>query len=55
MNLFNSYQAVAFYTATPFAIQWLANNGYNTWAIALGIGEFIGFVLMGIAVSESVK
>lgn len=53
MNLFNCYQAVAFYTAVPFAIEWLANNGYSTWAIILGVGEFAGFCLMSLAIHES--
>lgn len=53
MNLFNCFQAVAFYTAVPFAIQWLASNGFNTWAIILGIGEFVGFVMLSVSVSES--
>ena len=55
MNIFNCFQAVAFYTVVPFGIQWLAMNGYSTWAIMLGVAEFIGFVLMSIAVSDSFK
>lgn len=55
MNLFNCYQALAIYTATPFAIQWLASNGNTAWAIVLGIGELIGFILLGIAVNEMTK
>lgn len=55
MNLFNCYQAVAIYTATPFAIQWLANNGNTSWAVVLGIGELIGFILMGLAVNYSTE
>lgn len=52
MNLFNCYQALAFYTAAPLAIQWLALNGYTTWAVILGIGEVIGFVVLGAIVSD---
>jgi hypothetical protein len=55
VNLFNSYQALAIYTATPFAIQWLASNGNPVWAVVLGIGELIGFVLLGIAINETTK
>ncbi len=55
MNLFNCYQAIAIYTATPFAIAWLSNNGNVAWAIVLGIGELIGFIMLGIAVNESTK
>jgi hypothetical protein len=52
MNLFNCYQAVAFYTAVPFAIEWLSNNGYSSWAIILGVAEFVGFIGLGMAVHE---
>lgn len=55
MNLFNCYQALAIYTATPFAIQWLATGGNTAWAVVLGIGEMIGFVLLGIAINETTK
>lgn len=53
MNLFNCYQAVAFYTAVPFGIQWLATNGFTAWAVVLGIGELVGFVILGMAVSDA--
>lgn len=53
MNLFNCYQAIAIYSATPFAIQWLAENGFTSWAIILGTGEFAGFILLGLAVNEA--
>jgi hypothetical protein len=55
MNLFNCYQALAIYTATPFAIQWLSQNGNTSWAIVLGIGEFVGFCVLGVAINESTK
>lgn len=55
MNLFNSYQALAIYTAAPFGIQWLHSNGYTAWAVILGVAEVIGFVLLGLAVNEKVK
>ena len=52
MNLFNCFQAVAFYTMTPFLIEWLYKNDHVAWAYILGAGEFIGFVLMSIAISK---
>ena len=55
MNLFNCYQAIAFYTAVPFGIQWLATNGFTAWAVILGIGEFVGFIMLGFAVHGSTK
>lgn len=53
MNLFNCFQAVAFYTVAPFLIQYLFNNGFNTWAYIGCFAEFIGFVMMSIAIHES--
>ncbi|MEN0059585.1 MAG: hypothetical protein AAGB31_12170 [Bdellovibrio sp.] len=55
MNLFNCFQAVAFYTVTPFGIQWLATNGFNTWAIVAGVGMFVGYILMSIAVHQATE
>jgi len=52
MNLFNCFQAVAFYTLTPFAIQWLFTHGYNGWAYIACIGELVGFVLISLAIEE---
>ena len=53
MNLFNSYQALAIYTATPFAIQYFTASGNTAWAVILGLGEFAGFLLLGWAVNEA--
>ena len=55
MNLFNCYQAVALYTATPFFIEWLNNNGFKSLSLVVGIGEIIGFILLGLAINESPK
>ena len=55
MNLFNCFQAIAFYTIVPFGIQWLMNNGFNGWAIVLGVGEIIGFVALSVAVHSSAR
>lgn len=53
MNMFNCFQAVAFYTLTPFGIQWLATNGHTAWAGIAGIGELVGFVMISIAIHEN--
>lgn len=55
MNLFNCFQAVAFYTVVPFGIQYLANSGNTAWAVVVGIGQGVGFVMLSIAVHESSK
>jgi len=55
MKLFNCYQAVALYTATLFFIEWLNNNGFQALSIVVGIGEIIGFILLGLAINESPK
>jgi Sec-independent protein secretion pathway component TatC len=53
MNLFNCYQALAFYTLVPFGIQWLTLNGHTAWAITAGVGEFVGFIWLGIALRQA--
>lgn len=53
MNLFNCFQAVAFYTLTPFGIQYLFSNGYNGWGYTACVGEFIGFILLSVAINET--
>ncbi len=46
MNLFNKFQAMAFYTATPLGIQWLFSNGHTGWgALVCGV-ELIGMVMI---------
>ena len=52
MNLFNCFQAVAFYTLTPFAIQYLFNNGHNAWGYVACVGQFAGFCLIAIAIND---
>jgi hypothetical protein len=51
MNLFNCYQLLGLYTATPLAIQWLASNGCTVWAVVLGVVELLGFIFLGIALN----
>lgn len=55
MNLFNSYQAVAFYSVMPFGINWLYQNGHSGWSYVAGAAWLIGFILMGMAVHEGAK
>lgn len=55
MNLFNCFQAVTIYTIAPLGIQYLATNGYSTWAIILGVMEFVGFIAISISISDSMK
>lgn len=55
MNLFNSFQAMAFYTGSPFLAQWLFNGGYNVWAYLLCGVIAISFVAIAIAVHKQYK
>ena len=53
MNLFNCFQAMAFYTIMPFGIQWLFQNQYNGWAYVLCVAQFIGFVMASVAIHNT--
>ena len=55
MNLFNCFQAVAFYTLTPFVIQWLFANGFDAWGWIASIGEVLGFVALSVQLHEGIK
>lgn len=52
MNLFNCFQAMAFYTLVPFGIQWLAVHDQTAWAILAGVGELAGFVALSISLHD---
>lgn len=53
MNLFNCFQAVAFYTLTPFGIEWLFDNHYDAWGYIACIGQLFGFVLISWSIHET--
>lgn len=53
MNLFNCFQATAFYTIAPFGIQWLISNSYNGWAYIACFAQLVGFVMISLAISDS--
>jgi len=55
MNLFNCFQAVGFYSILPLAIQWMFANQYNVWGYILAVIMFIGYCMLAVAVSESLK
>lgn len=55
MNLFNSFQAVGFYSALPLLIQWLNNNGYTAYSIIAGAAMFIGYIALSFAVHGEFK
>jgi hypothetical protein len=52
MNLFNCYQLLGLYTATPLAIQWLASNGNTAWAVVLSVVELILFIFLGMVLNS---
>lgn len=53
MNFFNCLQATAFYTLTPFGIQWLFKNGYDVWGWIASLGEVAGFFVISAAINET--
>lgn len=55
MNLFNSFQAMAFYTGSPFLAQWLFSGGYNVWAYLLCLVIMVSFFAISYAVHEQYK
>ena len=55
MNLFNSFQAVALYTGSPFLAQWLFNSNYNVWAYLLCMVIAVSFFAISWAVHEQYK
>ena len=50
MNVFNCFQAVAFYSMLPFVIVWCKGNDYNTAAAFAGVSMLIGYILLSLAV-----
>lgn len=52
MNLFNAYQALAFFCATPFGIHWLYNNDWRVVSYLFCFAWVIGFVMIGICINE---
>ena len=55
MNLFNCFQAVAFYTLVPFMIMWLFDNGNDVWGYLAAVGEAVGFVILSMTVYDKQK
>lgn len=53
MNLFNCFQATAFYSGLPFLITWAVKSDMSWLAIMAGIVMLIGYVLISIAVHEA--
>lgn len=53
MNLFNCFQAMAFYTLSPFLAQYLFNNGYNVGGYITSGAIALSFVALSITLHES--
>lgn len=53
MNLFNCFQAMAFYTAMPLGIQYLLAHDYTVWGIFLAAAQLVGYCVISIAISDS--
>jgi len=52
MNLFNCFQAMAFYTVSPLFAMYLFKNGYQVGGYIVCIGILVGFVLLSFKISE---
>lgn len=52
MNLFNCFQAMAFYTVAPFGIMWLFQNNYDVWGYILAVGQLIGYVILSLTIHD---
>ena len=52
MNLFNCFQATAFYSGLPFLIMWAMKNEMSWLAIIAGIVMLIGYVLISFSVHD---
>lgn len=55
MNLFNSFQAMAFYTLSPFLAQWLFTNNHDVFGWFTCLVVAISFVAISFAVHEQYK
>lgn len=55
MNLFNTFQAVAFYTMCPLLAQYLFQNGYDVWGYVTAAATAVGYVIMSVSLHEGLK
>ena len=53
MNLFNCFQAMAFYTLSPFIAQYLFNHDYNVWGYISSGAIAVGFVTISMNLYDS--
>lgn len=53
MNLFNCFQAVAFYSLLPSGVKWLSDNGHTGFFYVACLAWVVGFILMSMAIHES--
>jgi len=52
MNLFNCFQAMAFYTISPLIINWLFENGHQVWGYIMSVAMFIGYCVLSVHLHE---
>lgn len=55
MNLFNSFQAVGFYTLLATSLPWLFQNGYQVWGYIGAAIVFVGYCFLSIAAHEAYR
>lgn len=53
MNLFNCFQAMAFYSLLPFGVKWLSDNGRTGFFYVSCVAWVIGYIMVSIAIHES--
>jgi hypothetical protein len=55
MNMFNCFQAVAFYTLLPFIIMWLKQNDYTTGMWFAVVVQVISYVILSAFMADNIK
>lgn len=55
MNLFNCYQGLAIWAATPFGLQWLYMHNNQLIAFMIALFWLWGGALIGMSINESLK
>jgi hypothetical protein len=53
MNMFNCFQAMAFYSLLPFGCYWLQKEGHTGFFYVACVAWLIGYIMVSIAIHES--
>ena len=52
MNLFNCFQAMAFYTMLPLLASYLFTNGYPIFGYVACVANFVGYVVLSFVIND---